>query len=857
MTDGSVSGDILHRERLVSLLDGESRLTFVCASAGAGKSTLLAEWLDARPDNSAIVVLAADDSFTTAKSMWLHILEQLAEDPAIAVADRDRLSDDLRGFASIRNASAVGQQTLRSITSPLTIVVDRAERIRDGQFVEDLLDAVAEPTRLRVIVATRRQPSPPELAHMLRLNARIIADADLAFTHEEALTVIRVISRQPAVSDAFGALGASPFSARLLGTAMRLGTLSPTDTHAAKAIVDQAYLDAFAFAGASAEMQRFFLESAIPDVATLDIAARLGWEANAATFFDEAEARGLGRWESRQAGRTFIYAPPFREALNARLEALSSERRKRAHRVVALWAAEQKRPLEAVTNALASGDYDLASRLGRQFWFPLSQDSSVAIIHTLRQLPVGTLIRYPTLATLMALTLVARGERARAYPYFRSAMIALWGNRDDPDDPSERLWLKNMQTLGDRYTGNFARSERAAYDVTAILARLNDRQHVEMETAIGLFYSNAGASLFYAGKWADAVEALEAGVRFRVEEDDGGWYHCASLLAGVYAFQGRMVDSRRMIATIDASDTPSHWRVDIFGIFEQFARTIDAIASHDLPSASAALESIAHQAGRTEHSALQAALNAWLLLAAGRNAEALRTVEQALERNSPPPTSDLIIGMLRETRSIVMLAQGRTLEAARRQSARSSLLAAYAALQERRNGDVIQLLGAKVGRTSTATNGHTVPAEKLMYAVAQLHRGSPLEAAVYAGQAIERLRAEDNLLPFVLFSEADLRAIRAIVEPPHQDVLDRHVAHRERSWPRTPVFPEPGGQVTLTPRELVVLRELSVRTSMGSIAQALSVSPNTVKAQTRSIYKKLDVRSRQGALVRAAELGLL
>ena len=41
------------------------------------------------------------------------------------------------------------------------------------------------------------------------------------------------------------------------------------------------------------------------------------------------------------------------------------------------------------------------------------------------------------------------------------------------------------------------------------------------------------------------------------------------------------------------------------------------------------------------------------------------------------------------------------------------------------------------------------------------------------------------------------------------------------------------------------------------IAQTLSISPNTVKSHSTSIYRKLDVSCRRDAVARAAEHGLI
>ena len=61
----------------------------------------------------------------------------------------------------------------------------------------------------------------------------------------------------------------------------------------------------------------------------------------------------------------------------------------------------------------------------------------------------------------------------------------------------------------------------------------------------------------------------------------------------------------------------------------------------------------------------------------------------------------------------------------------------------------------------------------------------------------------------------------------------------------------------LSERELTVLRLLSSRLSLREIGDELYVSLNTIKTHTRNIYAKLRVGSREQAVARARELGLL
>ena len=82
----------------------------------------------------------------------------------------------------------------------------------------------------------------------------------------------------------------------------------------------------------------------------------------------------------------------------------------------------------------------------------------------------------------------------------------------------------------------------------------------------------------------------------------------------------------------------------------------------------------------------------------------------------------------------------------------------------------------------------------------------------------------------------------------HEDLVERVLA--QASGPVTT-------GVTLTARELDVLRELPNLRTVDEIADSLFVSINTVKTHLRSVYRKLGVTSRRGAVAEARRTGLL
>jgi len=73
-------GDIVHRQRLLELLDhgAQSRLTLVSAPAGFGKTTLLVDWLATRKTaGRSVAWVSLDQSDNEAAAFWAHLVAAL------------------------------------------------------------------------------------------------------------------------------------------------------------------------------------------------------------------------------------------------------------------------------------------------------------------------------------------------------------------------------------------------------------------------------------------------------------------------------------------------------------------------------------------------------------------------------------------------------------------------------------------------------------------------------------------------------------------------------------------------------------------------------------------------------------
>jgi LuxR family maltose regulon positive regulatory protein len=107
-----------------------------------------------------------------------------------------------------------------------------------------------------------------------------------------------------------------------------------------------------------------------------------------------------------------------------------------------------------------------------------------------------------------------------------------------------------------------------------------------------------------------------------------------------------------------------------------------------------------------------------------------------------------------------------------------------------------------------------------------------------------------------LFGQAR-RAVNACRDPgilgSMLDAIERHLALSPRGRAETVL---PYGE-ELSARERAVLRLLPTGLSHREIAEALSISANTVKTHTRAIYRKLTVSTREEAVDRARQLELI
>jgi LuxR family transcriptional regulator, maltose regulon positive regulatory protein len=139
----------------------------------------------------------------------------------------------------------------------------------------------------------------------------------------------------------------------------------------------------------------------------------------------------------------------------------------------------------------------------------------------------------------------------------------------------------------------------------------------------------------------------------------------------------------------------------------------------------------------------------------------------------------------------------------------------------------------------------------VLRAATELALGRHADATASLLRAIKQSEKSGVVVPFRLLPQQTLEALAAL----HPDASAFVAAHELTGTSYLAPYQAVAG--ALSERELVVLRALDPGATVEQVAKKLFVASNTVKAQLRSIYRKLNVSTRTEALLVAAELGLL
>ena len=850
----------LRRDRLVDRLGLQpAPVTLLCAPAGYGKTALLADWA-ARAPAGAIAWLSLDRHDDDPGRLWAGLLGALRATGRFP--PRSRLYD-LLAPADVVDPGFVDEllDEVAGLDAPLWLVLDDVEVVRHPRALATLELLVRRaPANLQLVLSGRSEPAIGLARLRVSGAVREIRAEDLAFTVAETADLLHrhEVGLSPADLELLHHRTDGWVAGLQIACLAVAGGEEPTtfvtrfdgDDHQ---VAD--YLLTEVMDGLAAPTRRFMLRTSICAELSVGLAVRLSDRTDAARVLERLERRNafirrVGR------GRTmYRYHELLRTLLLAELRRDDPRVERHLQHTAARWYAQQGDHLHALEHLAAAGDGEQVLELARAHGLDAVLSGRSRRLHaTLSELPAAQR-REPVVALLLAAGALELGDTPEADRWL--APLDLDALAADPE--------AGLSVLAAAVGTARARFD---LDVHVALHRLDTTSvGATGDPDLDLYaLQQRGVARVYVGAYRGAVSDLErASLLARADGRDAMLIAALSFLAGVRASMGDLTATRHHAAEAvtlaehrgwGRSQSIAHaymlrgWTASLQGDRRtaemSAARAMAALAQHNEPDVELAARSLELYLLRDPNAAF-AALQRYLqlyerladadvspalrgyaapvilqvCLALGTRSAARRIAEIAIRRAPDPGEPALLRAML--------LVDAGQPAAARRELA--PVLAATAACHLVTTEVRAWLLAAAIDLDA----GHHARAhERLLSA---LHLAEPVEL----------------LQPF---TESRRFAELLIGGKGRYAHLEAFVDRILEQLPTTD--PEGGnGASRLTPAELSLLRDLPSLLTLREIAEARSVSVNTIKSHLRAIYGKLGVDGRRGAVEVARDRGLL
>jgi LuxR family transcriptional regulator, maltose regulon positive regulatory protein len=887
----------LARPRLLEhLTEGTAHeLTLVCAPAGFGKTSLLGDW--ARRGRQPVAWLSLDGGDSDPARFWRYVaaaLDQLR--PGI----RQRVEALFQGGQPpLEAVLTVLINQLVEVPEQVVLVLDDYHLVEEPSVHEGLAGLLERlPPQLRLVVASRADPPLP-LAR-LRAGGQLteLREAELRFSFEETVELLRAAVEAELPEAAVAALGerTEGWAAGLQLAALSLrgqtdiGAFVEEFSGSHRYVLD--YLTEEVLDRQPQQLRAFLLETSILERLSGPLCAAVTGRADSQQLLEQAERANLFLVPLDEVRGWWRYHHLFADLLRARLHQEQPDRLPGLHRAATAWYEQHGLVDDAVRHAMAAGDATWAARLIEQhFDAMLWRSEDVTFRRWLESLPAEVVRSRPRLCVVQAIGALLGGRLEAVEPLVADAERALGATAEEPYEPSAGRAVSlvanvpaAIAVVRAELACEYGDAERTLEFGQRALTHLTDADHMLRHFA----ESYLAMADWLGGRLVEAEQALAGPA---AEQVSAG----VSYLAALYRDLGQVQRDRGHLGAA----LRTYERT--FGIASQAGQPLPpaGIAHVDIAEVlyergelDAALDhatqgvALSRQLGWARQLAAGLAIVARIRHAQGDRAGAVTAMREA-ERVQPSPAVVDLLNPMPALGARLALAQGdvaaavgwvrtRGLGAEDNPSyprEREYLVLARVLLAQQAPEKALGLLerlhalAAAQGRT-----GSLIEIQALR-ALARSASGDQAGALAALAEAVALAAPEGYVRVFVdegapmagLLRQllADRRQERPAVAAVPRDHLARLVdAFEQADLPvRPPV--RTGGVVVaglvepLSARELEVLRLLAAGAPNRAIAKQLVVTLDTVKRHVSNLFTKLQVANRTQAVARARELGLL
>lgn len=867
---------LVSRERLLGALDSSlptCKLALVCAPAGYGKTTLVAHWARNTALRVGWLTVDSEDNDVETFLRYLYTAWELIQ-PDIHTSTLGVLLDGMT--PNIDAVLAAFINAASELANDQVLVIDDYHLVAESGIHEALTYLIDHlPESLHLVIATREEPPFPVSRYRARQELLELRTDDLQFQREETgafinrelgleLSDTRIESLQ---DQAEGWIAGLQLVSLTLGGNGRDSRATITGRH--RFIAD--YLRADVLDRLPDQTRQFLLHTSIVDRMCASLCDVVTAKTNAQGQLEWLERHNLFTMPLDDEREWFRYHRLFTDVLRDELSRHPQDERDELHRRAATWFLRQDMPEQAFDHALAANDIELVVQiLERYVQVKMFSGQVKILLAWLHAIPGEWFAIEPLFILFKSAVNVVTGQFDACVSCLDVVEQAI--HSTEKKRPEVLARVTAMRCYVACFRNDLAQAESFADVALDTLVAADESYRAGIYGALGDTYRRNGY-------WAQAHEQyLLALEHFDNPEGFIQAVHAFGALADLELRQGRLRAAadywRKALARIGDKRLWGAYPLPLIGwvhirLGEILYEWNDLEAAQD---AAAGGRKRAELGGDPRSIIAGGLLAARLHLAHGELDAAEKVVEQLQPMVSDAQFPDWS-SEFEHRRVEVWLAQSKLRTAvtwsddalgndATRQPDREPLRLALARVlvvkgDTEANERALKLLDREIdAATAGGRTGIEIRARAIR-SLAMWNLGDRATALTSLEHALRLAEPEGYIRTFV---DLGLPMARLLQEARDRKVMPDYVVRLLSSYDADVAPGLPAKQrlsEPLSARELEVLRKLAAGLTNREIADALFISPETVKKHTGSIYGKLGVRSRMEAVARCRELDLL
>jgi LuxR family transcriptional regulator, maltose regulon positive regulatory protein len=859
---------LIDRGDLLAALDRAAarKVTIISAPAGSGKTSLLYAWADRPGQRHRLAVVQVQRDQHDAQQFWLALLSAVHDASGTTRgAEPPAATPDFNGQAMVDRVLS----ELADARGGITLAIDDLHELNSPEALAQLTRLLVNlPPKAHAMLTTRHDVRLG--LHQLRLAGELteIRAADMRFTERETRELL------DASGITLSEAGAALLHQRTEGWAagVRLAAISLAGHPDPERFVAEfsgsdrtvaEYLLAEMLDRQPADVQDLLLRTSLFDRVNGELADLLTGRPGSERILlalEDADAFVV----SLDLERTwFRYHHLFADLLRLELRRRRPEEVPVLYRRAAEWFTQHGQVAEAVRHTQAAGDWPSAARLLADHSFSLTLDGQAQTIRALlRAFPPGADHRELAVVRAGGDLLEGRLDEAAAH-------LAVAERHAETAPPGRRRRLRmavaSLKLSLARRRGNLADvTERAKFLASPVSGQSDEDIALDSDLrAVALM--NLGTAEEWTLGLPDAERHLREGAAL-AREIGRPYVEVACLAQLAFASRIRSFATTRQRCHEAIALAERHgWGAEPVIAPALVTLAANLVWTGEFDEAERWLQrtrqALQTDTGPDIRQRLHLATGR-LYAGRGRHHEALEELSAAERLQSQMEGSHAqasqVTGWMLATQARAGLpgeARAR-LAALDEQEARSGEVRnadAVICLAEGEPAAALSALASALDGTAPVMGYTTVMEAHLLAGLAHRQLGEQRAANQAVEHALALAEQDRMVLPFLMTDSAELLETLPRLETAHAallaDILD--LVHGSSLVTKDQSAPP------LSPGELRVLRYLPTNLSRREIASGLSVSPNTVSTQIRSIYAKLGVADRSAAVRRARELRLL